>query len=103
MEKATLLMLETLIKSLSAKIDYQSSFDITFGLSFDAPVHAPKVLAQQYVKSGVKHPMIVLAKDYVVHRVTGNQLAITEKDLIYFGQDFEVNFGLEYLGHQRAG
>ena len=102
-ERATFLMFDTLIKSLSTKIDDQCSFDITFGLALDLLVNAPRMLARQYVEGGTKKLIIVLTKDHVLHRVAGSQIALTEKDLTYFGQDFEVNFGLEYLGHQRGG
>ena len=66
-------------------------------------VCVPKVLVRQYIGAGIRSPMIVLTKEYVLHRATGDQLAITGKDLTYFGRDFEIKFGLEYLGYRRAG
>lgn len=102
-ERATFIMFETLIKSLGTKTDNQCSFDTTFGLALDMLVHAPRVLARQYVESGVQRPMIVLTKDYLVNRTTGSQIIIADKDIDYFGRDFEDNFGLEYLGYRRVG
>jgi len=102
-EHATYIMFDTLIKSLGTKTDGQCSFDTVFGLALDTLVYAPKVLARKYVEGRAKNSMIVLTKDYVLQRVTGSQIALAEKDLAYFGQDFEANFGLEYLGYRRAG
>ncbi len=102
-ERATYIMFDSLIKSMSTKTDGQCSFDTVFGLALDTLVHAPKVLSRHYVEGGVKNPMIVLTKDYVIHIATGSQITLVEKDLAYFGQDFEFNFGLEYLGYKRVG
>lgn len=101
-ERATYIAFDTLIKSMSTKTDGQCSFDIVFGLALDMLVHAPKVLVRRYVVGRAKNPMIVLTKDYVIHRATGSQITLAEKDLAYFGRDFEENFGLEYLGFQRV-
>ena len=103
MERAALMMLEKLLEALSQRTNDQSYLDDSFGEYFGRIVYSPRMAANQYKRGDSKYPMIHVAANYVIHRMTGDHWPITEEVINHFGRKIEDSFGLEFLGFEWTG
>ena len=104
-ERATLMMLENLLTSLSQRSgeNDQSYIDDQFSVTYQSFVYAPRTTVGQYKENGYAYPMIILSEDYVIRKRTGEYLPITDEALTSFCKDFESTFGLEFIEYKWQG
>ena len=103
MQRANFLMFQKILETLSERKDGHSYIDDRFGWTYKRLVYAPEISIQQYSDNGEIYPMATFSKNYVVHKISGDRLLITEEALTIFGQNFEEAFGFEYMGHEWTG
>jgi len=103
MQRANFIMFQKMRETLSERKDGHSYLDDRFGWTYKRLVYAPEISIKQYSDGGEIYPMVSLAKNYVIHKSSGDRLPITEVALTTFGKDFEETFGFEYLGHKWGG
>lgn len=101
-EKATNSCYKYMTWSLSeVNNNCQSHFDIMFSSIFKCLVNAPDVIFDVTDLNGFKTPTLLLKSNYVTERYTGLKRLITTQVMDAFGEAFEKEFGLEYLGSER--
>lgn len=81
--------------------NWQSHFDIMFSSIFNCLVNAPEVLCDITNYDGLKTPTLLFKCNYVVERYSGVKRLITSQVMKAFGEDFQEEFGLEFLGFER--
>lgn len=81
--------------------NWQSHFDIMFGNIFKRLVNAPDVTFDVTDFNDFKTSTLFLRSNYVTERFTGKQHLITNQSISSFGDAFEEEFGLEFLGYER--
>lgn len=81
--------------------NWQSHFDIMFSSIFNCLVNAPEVMFEISDCDGLKTPTLLLKSHYVVERESGVKRLITSQVIKAFGEDFQEEFGLEFLGFER--
>lgn len=82
--------------------NWQSHFDIMFSSIFKCLVVSPDVVFDISASDGLETPTLLLKSNYVTERYTGLKHLITTKVMDEFGEGFEKEFGLEYLGSERC-
>lgn len=80
--------------------NWQSHFDIMFSDIYKCLVAAPDVIFDVTDLNSFKTPTLLLQSKYVTERFTGNQHLITNESVSSFGDAFEKEFGLEFLGFE---
>lgn len=104
MERAIHIIMKSLLESMSnTGKDGYSYIDDRFGWTYEQLVFAPKIVLKSYLNNGYSYPMMALTKNFLTHRKTGVRLPITDRALTIFGEEFEKEFGIEYLGHKWGG
>lgn len=99
-ESAIQIIMSSLVESLTNKGEEGFSyFDDRFGWAYEQPIFAPKIALKRHFKNGFNYPMLSLSKNYVLSREDGSRMPITDEALTIFGKDFELAFGIEYLGY----
>jgi hypothetical protein len=78
----------------------QSHFDIMFSNIYKCLVNAPDVIFDVTDLNGFKTPTLLLKSNYVAERYTERQHHIGIEVINTFGQAFQEDFGLEYLGFE---
>jgi len=81
--------------------NWQSHFDIMFSNIYESLVNAPDVIFGITDWNDFKTPTLLLQSDSVVERFAGKQHLITNEKISSFGEAFEEEFGLEFLGYER--
>ena len=82
--------------------NWQSHFDIMFSAIFKCLVNAPDVIFDVTDLANFKTPTLLVQSNYVTERFTGKQHLITNENISSFGEAFEEEFGLEFLGYERV-
>lgn len=83
-----------------ANNNWQSHFDIMFSSIFNCLVNAPDVMYEIADCGGLKTPTLLLKNNYATERYSGVKRLITPKVMKAFGEDFQEEFGLEFLGFE---
>lgn len=81
--------------------NWQSHFDIMFSNIYKCLVIAPDVIFDVIDLDGLKTPTLLLKSSYVTERYSGVKHLITLPVMKAFGDDFQEEFGLEFLGFAR--
>jgi hypothetical protein len=81
--------------------NWQSHFDIMFSSIFNCLVNAPEMIFEITDCDGLKTPTLLVKSNYVIERHTGVKRLITTQVTKAFGEDFQAEFGLEFLGFER--
>ena len=82
--------------------NWQSHFDIMFSNIYECLVYAPDVIFDVTDFFGFKAPTLLLKSNYVTERYAERQHHIGIDVIDAFGQAFQQDFGLEYLGFELA-
>jgi len=80
--------------------NWQSHFDIMFSSIFDCLVNAPDMMYEITVCDGLKTPTLLFKNNYATERYSGVNRLITPQVIKEFGEDFQEEFGLEFLGFE---
>jgi hypothetical protein len=80
--------------------NWQSHFDIMFSNIYKCLVVAPDVIFDATDLNGFKTPTLLLKSNYVTERYTKVKHHIGADIINTFGQAFQDEFGLEYLGFE---
>lgn len=78
----------------------QSHFDIMFSDIYRSLVFAPDIICATTALDRLKTPTLLLKSNYVVERYTKRDHHIGIDAINAFGQAFQEDFGLEYLGFE---
>jgi hypothetical protein len=81
--------------------NWQSHFDIMFSSIFSCLVNAPEMMYETTDCDGLKTPTLLFKSNYVIERHSGVKRLITSQVMKEFGEDFQEEFGLEFLGFER--
>jgi len=102
-EDATVNCYRYMVWSLSeVNNNWQSHFDIMFSDIYKCLVVAPDVIFNVTDFNDFKTPTLILQSKYVTERFTDKQHLITNEIISSFGDAFEEEFGLEFLGFERV-
>ena len=82
--------------------NWQSHFDIMFSNIYESLVNAPVVTFSITDCDGLKTPTLLLHSNYLKERCTSKRHLISDEILKTFGEDFEYQFGLEFLGFEHS-
>jgi hypothetical protein len=87
--------------------NWQSHFDIMFSDILKCLVQAPVISYSVTNYEGLKTPTLIVHGNYLNERYTGKKHLINNELIHKFGEAFEFEFGLEYLGfehiHHKVG
>ncbi len=80
--------------------NWQSHFDIMFSNIYEILVNAPAITFSITNQDGLKTPTLLLHSNYLNERNAEKRHLISADVIKMFGEDFEYQFGLEFLGFQ---